>query len=131
MKILPGVQHGQLKLVHQDARRTIQEQEFPHGSLSVQLIDVKQRVPLGNHFHRRRQELFVLLRGSGRVCHGPVDDQGQLGPVEHRRGLTAGAVVQMPAGVAHAFLLEPGSQVLCYSDGLFEEGDMHRLVLLS
>ena len=124
------VRVGHLRPVHDDARRTIKEQEFAEEPLSIPRQTIKDRIPLGNHYHEHRREVFVVLRGGGMMRHAPVEDDGRPGVVTRRDDVAAGDVIVVPPRVAHAFVLEPGSELLCYSDVLFDEQDLNRLVLI-
>jgi len=121
---------GRFQPVHEDARRTILEEQFPGESLSLQRLIIKDRVPLGNHYHEHKREVFVVLRGGGMVRYARVGEDGRPEDVRQRDDLGPGSVIVVPARVAHAFLLEPGSELLCYSEVLFDVHDLNRLVLI-
>ena len=125
-----AIRFGRFEPVHDDARRTILEQEFPEEPLSLQHQVIKDRLPLGNHFHEQKREVFVVLRGGGLMRYAEVGDDGQRGEVLQRENIGPGSVIVVPARVAHAFVLEPGSELLCYSEVLFDEQDLNRLVLI-
>lgn len=123
------VRIGRFQPVHEDARRAIQEQEFPEEPLSLQHQVIKARLPLGNHFHAHKREVFVVLRGAGHVRYAAVDAEGNAGEAtEHDVG--PGSVVVVPPRVAHAFLLEPGSELIYCSEVLFDEDDLNPLPLI-
>lgn len=121
---------GRFQAVHEDARRTILEQEFPDEPLSLQRQLIKDRLPLGNHYHEHKREVFVVLSGGGMVRYARVGADGRPEEVQQRDDVAPGSVIVVPARVAHAFLLEPGSELLCYSEVLFDEQDLNRLVLI-
>ena len=121
---------GRLRAVHEDARRTILEEEFPDEPLSLQRQIIKDRLPLGNHYHEHKREVFVVLAGGGMVRYARVGEDGRPEEVQQREDIGPGSVIVVPARVAHAFLLQPGSELLCFSEVLFDEQDLNRLVLI-
>ncbi len=124
------VRFGRFQPVHEDARRAIHEHEFPEEPLSLQHQVIKERLPLGNHFHAHKREVFVVLRGSGYVRYAAVDAAGDA-EEPSQRDVGPGSVVVVPPRVAHAFLLEPGSELICYSEVLFDDSDLNPLQLIS
>jgi|SRR3989344_6000505 len=108
--------------VARDARRTISEVNGPN--FSVQHFKVAARMPLGNHYHGKRVETFVVLAGGGRLVtrHVGLDGKGLEEPVEE--AVSAGTVIRMPPYVSHTFILEPGSEMVCYSSIRFDPDDM-------
>ena len=50
---------GVLVLAHEDERRRIEE--FNGSDFSIQYFKVSRALPLGNHYHTRRVETFVVL----------------------------------------------------------------------
>jgi mannose-6-phosphate isomerase-like protein (cupin superfamily) len=108
-----------LTLAHQDARRRIDECLLP-GS-SVQLLTVtSDQQQLAGHYDRLNHEVFVLVEGSGQAAWQLVDQDGQLAAAPTRFAMTAGAVLDVPPMVAHAFRLTPGSRLLCCSSTRFD-----------
>ena len=117
--IVSAYEHGQLDLAHSDERRDILEHKG--GSSSVQRIVVRDAVPMGNHYHARKDESFVILKGFGSVLLRDVTSL--RGPTIEER-LIVGTVIRIPAMWAHAFLLAPGSEMLCFSSSRFDPRDL-------
>ena len=120
---------GSLQPVHEDGRRAILEQQFEDERLSIQRLKIKDRVPLGNHYHRHRREVFVVLVGRGTLSCAGVGEDGRPGAVQ-QHPVGPGAVFVVPPYVAHAFVLAPGSELLCFSDVLFDEADLNEVMLV-
>lgn len=108
-----------------DDRRTIHEDDREEDRCSIGAFLIKQSgLPLGNHYHDWKTEVFIILSGEGDLI--TADRNG-----EHRRERPVGPgdVVVMPPGVAHTFFLIPGSEMLCYSTERFDPSDMKPLKL--
>lgn len=126
---------GNTVLVHEDERRAIYEMNSLPGGFSVQLFTIKAAIPLGNHFHKRKSEVFTILHGGGILVAQKVDPRSGA-PMEGTREfmvVRTGAVVRIPSYTAHTFVLEPDSRMHCCSDAAYREsdgGDMHKLVLV-
>lgn len=123
---------GSFTLVHEDGRRKISEFNSVKADRSAQSFEVKEPIPLGNHFHRRRFETFVITGGGGKVTTCTVDEQGQRVGESVTTDVIAGSVVFIPPLTAHTFVLEPGSTMLCAASIAFDPKDMdmhtHELV---
>jgi len=50
---------------HEDSRRILMEwvKDFPIKSIKA--ILVKDKLPLGNHYHKNKDEIFFMLKGKG------------------------------------------------------------------
>lgn len=116
---------GLIDLVHEDARRAIAEFNTDDWDFSVQRFATKERIPLGNHYHVKKDEIFVILKGGGSVATQRVKEP------ESREtfSLKIGSVIYVPKNMAHTFELEPGSEMICFSTKAFDKDDMHPLVL--
>lgn len=108
---------GLATLVSKDARRTIHEYNDPAQDLSVQLFEIERPIPLGNHYHKEKDETFVITAGGGFVRLQGKDVCSDL-------RLQQGSVVMVPAGVTHTFVLREGSTMICFSSKAFNAKDM-------
>jgi len=110
---------AELKPVHEDGRRAISELNLADSS--IQSFVIKQAdLPLGNHYHEKKAELFIITKGSGRVY---LYKLGKLEKHKDPLELKKGSVVVVPKYTAHTFILEPGSEMLCLSSAPFNEED--------
>lgn len=120
---------GKIMPVHEDARRAIAE--YNGDDFSVQYFEVKERIPLGNHFHKGKFEVFIILRGSGIVVTCPIGEDGI--PTAEKTVTEIGnlSVVKIPPYTAHTFYLDPGTKMTCFSSAPFDEKnqDMMKFVL--
>jgi len=116
-----SVNTGHLEHAHTDDRRVIFECNLPTSS--VQQFVIHGTAPLGNHFHKERQETFVVTGGEGRCAYLSLDKDGH--PIGRQQffELKKGSVIQIMPFTAHAFRLEPGSSMLCFSTIPFDPDD--------
>lgn len=112
-----------------DERRTIHEEDNESNQSSTQAFLTKAgNVPLGNHFHRDKTEVFFIL--SGGVERLVTSDEGRQQHQEfHDYDIPVGSMIVMPPRVACTFFLKPGSEMICYATERFDAGDMHPLKL--
>jgi len=119
---------GRFMSVHRDERRAITEFNSLEGDFSVQSFEIHQPIPLGNHYHRRRVETFIILEGGGTLTtqdvNGNVTPMGSITETK----VKAGDVIWMPTHVAHTFVLDPGSKMICLSSIAFDQNDMDMVV---
>ena len=113
-----------LQLVHEDNRRAIYE---VNGSdFSVQYFKINSEPVLkglGNHYHRKKSEVFTILSGGGLVLLQDVNNDGQpVGEVRVQE-LNPRDVVTIPSFVVHTFHLRPDSEMHCYSTKPFDPND--------
>ena len=116
---------GTLRPVHKDARRAISEMNG--SNFSLQSFEIFQSIPLGNHYHERKTETFLLIEGSGELVTQDITQKKVL-----RQDIEQGAVIRIEPGIAHTFVLAPGSKMIGYSSTPFDPNDMdmhaHKLV---
>lgn len=100
--------------VHEDARRVVID--WANGSFkSAKAVVVKDsRVPIGCHYHRNKDERFMLLQGfADRVIIGGQRWEGVASP----------CVWDVPRGSYHEFHLQAGSILLGVASEEFDEAD--------
>lgn len=109
-----------------DERRTIHEEDDEGAGTSTQAFLVKSGgLPLGNHSHNNKVEVFFLL------C-GEVERLITLSLGEEKKEFShipSGSMIVMPPGVVHTFFLSPGSRMLCYASERFDPNDMPTMKL--
>lgn len=108
---------GTLKLVHEDMRRAIRE--YNGEDFSITDFMISRRIPLGDHFHARKREVFTIIDGEGYVVLKDTRDDSV--PVIHP--LQTGSVVAIDPFMAHTFVLDVGSQMQCMSSERFNPED--------
>jgi mannose-6-phosphate isomerase-like protein (cupin superfamily) len=117
---------GLIGLVHEDARRAISEFNTEDWDFSIQQFKIKEKIPLGNHYHAKKDEIFVILKGSGQV----TTQKREVPESRETFDLKTGSVVYVPKNMAHTFVLEPESEMICFSTKAFDKDDMYSLVLV-
>jgi mannose-6-phosphate isomerase-like protein (cupin superfamily) len=101
---------------HEDHRRKIEEGMLPNGT-TFQRFMIKERLPLGNHYHTEEKlEIFSIISGGGVFAFVPVDQKGVWQGLPERIEVSPGYVIYVPAFLAHAFVLQPGSQMTCWTN---------------
>ena len=100
---------------HEDERRTLIEwvKDFPVRSCKV--VITKSPQSIGNHYHKNKDEIFYLLKGSGEFTQ-----DGETS------SLNEGDVVYVPAGSEHSFKLSEGAILLGAATKPFDENDEHK-----
>lgn len=130
--LLPNLKtiHGLPQLVPKgkDGRREIKEMDLNNGSFQhfrvIEGIETKGYIPLGNHFHREKFEVFNFIQGGGTLRIAPVDDKGAIcGEVEIIE-IFPETVVEILPGITHRFDLKAGTIFTCYSSKPFDANDM-------
>ena len=87
---------------HDDKRRTLYD--YASGNFkSAKVVVAKEAIPVGDHYHKKKDEIFFLLQGN--FIELIVGE-------DVRRNIPAPYIVVVKRGVYHKFILEPGS-ILC------------------
>ncbi len=98
--------------VHKDERRSMYEYRAPITKILV----VHSECVLGNHYHKEREETFVLLAGEGIANIGPKNFPMKLHePIEVERG------------VMHSFQMGKGSVLLELASKEFDKTDDYKI----
>lgn len=121
----------ELALVNEDRRRRIFEYEGPEGS--IQYTQVLELTVLGNHFHQHKDENFEILAGGGALCIQVIFSVN-LKPMlsgHHISLMKPGFKYRVAPFEAHAFVLEPGTELICRSKGKWDQNDAHPFQLVS
>jgi dTDP-4-dehydrorhamnose 3,5-epimerase-like enzyme len=106
---------GELAQIHNDAR----------GVRMIAYTELLAGIPRGNHYHRRKQEYVYLIRGSCRLVVKDVEEGDREESV-----LTAGDLVLIEPGIAHAVVPLENGHALEFSESTFDPDDTiaHALV---
>ena len=106
----------ELKLVSEDHRRKLSE--FGNGGnwKVCKIVEMKEDSWVGNHFHKKKDEIFVLLDGGGTFV------------VEQKTTHEwAPYSVFIPRDTYHAFKLQKGSVLICLASELHDPKDDYTL----
>ncbi|MEK7603951.1 MAG: WxcM-like domain-containing protein [Patescibacteria group bacterium] len=113
-----------------DDRRMITAYESKDGEFEITYFVIRKTMgaPLGNHYHREKKETFLILNGSGILTYADVVEVNNKVRLYLEKPdiieLHEGTVVQILPYTAHAFRLEEGSVMVCFSDKAFNANDM-------
>lgn len=120
---------GKITKVHEDERRAIFEYNSIESNFSIQSFRIKTKIPLGNHYHKNKEEIFVILKGKGKLITCPVNQEGVVIEEKQKIDICAGSVIKIKSYTAHTFLLEPNSEMICFSSAAFDPNDLitHKL----
>lgn len=112
----------ELKLVHEDLRRTLYE--FGQGGnwKVCKYIEVKQDCTLGDHYHKNKDELFLLVRGRGILQTMDMNTKLQSTLV-----LIAPRSFLILRNTLHTIALCEGSTLICLSSELHDPSDDYKL----
>jgi mannose-6-phosphate isomerase-like protein (cupin superfamily) len=100
-------------MIHEDNRRVLFD--FSQGLWkSLKVVYVKDETPIGNHYHKNKDEVFFLAMGEFREL--------RLGETT-QYNIEAPYVVHVPAGTFHKFVCDPGSIIFGGASELFDPTD--------
>ncbi len=90
---------------HEDKRRILVEwiKDIPVKSLKT--IYVKEKTPLGNHYHLQKDEIFFVAKGKGNYVLTKDNKQ-------QRGWLFEGEALFVERGTIHTFIMYPESILL-------------------
>lgn len=112
-----------LEPVSSDDRRDIREVNFSDSAWADFLIKDGSK-PLGQHFHRKKFEIFHFLHGGGKVRTAKVDADGKtVGEVQVIQ-VGPGSIIRIPSMHAHRFDLAAHTRFIGFSSSPFDGGDM-------
>lgn len=106
----------ELKLVSEDERRKLSE--FGNGGnwKVCKVLEFKQDAWVGNHYHKNKDEMFLLIDGAGVFVIG-----------ENTFIKQAPYSVLVSAGQYHAFKLDKGSVLICLASQEHDPKDDYQL----
>lgn len=100
---------------HSDERRTLIDWGNGKTWKTCKTIHVHKAMALGAHYHKLKDERFMLVSGSGTMTlDGKISD------------FNSGEVVDVPAGMKHSFTLGSGSVLIGLCTKEFDETDDYR-----
>ncbi len=118
-----SVSFGQVTLAHTDDRRSIFEANNLNGYSYQKFVIHSSQRPIGQHYHKKKSELFHFSKGFGVVSVALVDDEGKIiGEIKYYE-VFPGSVIFIPAMHTHRFDMEVGSEFDCFSSVSFDPSD--------
>ncbi len=113
-----------LERVSSDPRRDLYEYTFRQGTFNHFYIK-QSDLPLGNHFHRSKFEVFYFLKGGGVIHTVPMRVDGTYDQEDIlMHTVTAGTVIRIPPRQVHRFDLHSDTEFVAYSSECFNPADM-------
>lgn len=92
---------------HEDKRRLLVEWVSDTPIKAIKAITVKEKLPLGNHYHLHKDEIFYLLKGKGTYSLTNRDKK-----THYRDWIYEGDCIFVERGTIHTFELYPDSILL-------------------
>lgn len=104
------------KVVSEDARRSLAE--FGNGGTwkVCKVMEIKEDCWVGNHYHKLKDEMFLLIEGSGTFVLEKTTS------TEH-----APFSLHVPRGSYHAFNLKKGSVLLGLASEMHDPKDDYKI----
>ncbi len=102
---------------HTDGRRTLIEFIQDTSIRTAKVIYVKEDSFLGNHYHKKKEDIFFLVKGSGTYT---LDGKQEL--------FKAGDTVLVKPGVKHTFYLIKDSILLEASTTPYDKEDEYEKI---
>lgn len=112
----------ELRLVHEDVRRTLYELGEGGVWKVVKYIEVKQDCILGDHYHKNKDELFLLVKGGGILQTMDMDTKLQNASI-----LMAPRSFLISRNTLHTISLYEGSVLMCLASELHDPSDDYKL----
>lgn len=105
-----------LKTTSADDRRTLSE--FGIGGIwrAAKYIEVYMDSRIGDHFHKLKDECFLLSKGEGTIW---LDDVGAY--------VVSPTIINVPRGTHHVFNLEKGSILIGLASEEHDPGDDYKI----
>lgn len=100
---------------HEDKRRTLIEWVDNFPILSCKVLIAKEECEVGNHYHKNKDEIFYLLKGTGEV---ELDGISEV--------ISAGYKVYIPAMMRHSFILTKDSILLGAATKPYDKSDEYK-----
>lgn len=113
-----------LRLVSEDERRNLFEFGVGREWKVCKILETKQGCWVGRHYHKLKDEMFVLLKGTGTFI---LKEEGGYGEERRIEVLEAPVSLFVPRGTYHAFRLHPGSILIGLATELYNPYDDYLL----
>jgi quercetin dioxygenase-like cupin family protein len=114
VKIMVDAEMAKLSTSHSDERRDLQS--FPEAKV----ITLKKDATIGGHYHKLKDEHFILSEGAGYLRTGAGLEQWQ-------ERMQIGRIYTVKAGTPHWFELSAGSVLVGLNSRLFDKSDDYQV----
>ncbi len=105
----------QLTTKHEDHRRSLVEFIADMPIRTAKVMYVKDEAVLGSHYHKKKDDIFFLVKGSGTVV---LNNRAQ--------DFNQGDCLLVKAGIKHAFTLRKGSILIEASTTPYDKSDEYK-----
>jgi mannose-6-phosphate isomerase-like protein (cupin superfamily) len=105
-----------LTLVSEDERRKLYEARKDWKVIKV--IEVKENCEIGNHFHRNKDELFIIVKGVVSVVCKKVLNEIKVEEIE-----LSDNMYYVPRNTFHTFYCEAGTLIIGLATELHDDKD--------
>jgi len=103
-------------LVSEDHRRALYELGAGGNWAVLKVVIVKAVTSIGNHYHKNKRELFLLLEGRGNVI---IDGKST--------SITKNSSILIEPMQMHSFILDVGSVLLCLASKDHDPTDDYKI----
>lgn len=117
------VESGSLELVSSDARHNIRELEFS-GSVFQEFYIRDTAGPFGQHFHRKKFEIFYFFDGGGTIRTARVNAEGKIVGEIKQFEAGMGSVIRIPPMHTCHFDFAPNTRFVVFSSEAFDPNDI-------
>lgn len=93
----------EVTIVSDDHRRTLAEFGNGYNWRVGKYVVVKDRLPIGDHYHKLKTELFLII--SGEVKYQLQYENGMVSTGTAKQG----KLIEVPPNTYHVFYCEPGT----------------------
>ena len=101
-------------ITSKDDRRILYEYIEDETFKAAKVVVALSEIPIGDHYHLKKEEVFFLLYGSFKELHIGKD-------IDYN--VDAPCKIKIERGVYHKFILEIGSVLLCVTTAKFDIND--------
>jgi mannose-6-phosphate isomerase-like protein (cupin superfamily) len=113
--IMVDAEMAKFRTRHSDDRRDLET--FPEAKV----LTFKQDAVVGGHWHERKDELFILSEGEGRMVLDRADG------VSSSTWMEVGKIYTVPAGTPHWFHMKAGSKLVGLNTRAYDPADDHHV----
>lgn len=101
---------------HEDDRRLLVEYVHDIPTRNIKVLYIKQDSVLGKHYHKLKDDIFYLIKGSGKYILDEIEEN-----------FVEGDSFYVPRGVTHTLKMKAGSIIIESSSEPYEKGDEHEI----
>jgi uncharacterized RmlC-like cupin family protein len=123
--VQPGEEAPVLKRLALPQGELAQFYDGDEGIHYIAFIELREGTPRGNHYHKIKKEWIYLLRGELTVIAEDLDSKERATVT-----MSAGDLVQIHPGIAHALKIVKAGDAVEFSTARFDASDIYRYALI-